>query len=251
MTAKVIEVKGLKNCFGTQWVHKDVTFDVNQGEIVALIGGSGCGKTTVLRSLLLLQQPTGGEISVFNQDLFNISEQSLLEIRKNTGMLFQQSALFSGFSILENVMFPLQNFTDLPKSFIEELALFKLLLVGLSAKDANKMPSELSGGMQKRVAAARALALDPELLFLDEPVAGLDPKSAKGFDELLLFLRAQLKITIVMVSHDLLSLQRVADRVVFLGDGVVLSQGTLQEVRSNQHPLIQDYFAVASYSGNV
>jgi len=246
MTNKLIEVTGLKNQFGQQVVHKDVSFNVRQGEIVAIIGGSGCGKTTVLRSLLLLLRPSGGSIKIFDQELLNASTEQLLEIRKKTGMLFQQSALFSSFSILENVMFPLQNFTDLPNDFIEELALFKLLVVGLKAKDAHKMPSELSGGMQKRVAAARAIALEPELLFLDEPVAGLDPNSAKAFDELLLFLRAQLNITIVMVSHDLASLTRVTDKVIFIGDGIVLSDGPIEQVRACKHPQIQDYFAVSS-----
>ena len=181
----LIEVKGLKNYLGGQWVHSDVNFTVESGQIVGIIGGSGCGKTTVLRSLLLLQKPTAGTVKMFDCDIWHADEVTLQKLRKKTGMLFQQSALFSGLTILENVMFPLKNLTNLEANFIKELSFLKLLQVGLKAQDLNKMPSELSGGMQKRVAAARAIALEPELLFLDEPVAGLDPKSAQSFDELL------------------------------------------------------------------
>jgi phospholipid/cholesterol/gamma-HCH transport system ATP-binding protein len=240
----LIEVNGLKNYLGGQWVHSDVNFTVKTGKIVGIIGGSGSGKTTILRSLLLLQKPTAGIVKMFDCDIWHADEVKLQQIRKKTGMLFQKSALFSGLTILENVMFPLKHLTNLNASFIKELAFLKLLQVGLKAQDVHKMPSELSGGMQKRVAAARAIALEPQLLFLDEPVAGLDPKSAQAFDELLLFLRDQLGLTIVMVSHDIASLERTTDSVIFLGDGKVLSHDSIESVRQNHHPMIKDYFAV-------
>lgn len=244
MTKTLIEVTSLQNKFGEQWVHKNVSFKVNQGEIVAIIGGSGSGKTTLLRSLLLLQKPVAGFISMFGCDVLKATDQKIQELRRKTGMLFQKSALFSGLTILENIMFPLKHLTNLDSLFIKKLAFLKLLQVGLSAEDAHKMPAQLSGGMQKRAAAARAIVLEPALLFLDEPVAGLDPKSAQSFDDLLLFLRDQLGLTIVMVSHDIKSLERTADKVIFLGEGEVLSQGGFNEVREDPHPLIHEYFMV-------
>lgn len=242
MTEPLVEVCALQNFLGGRWVHKEVNFRVDAGEIVAIIGGSGTGKTTILRSLLMLQRPTGGNLKLFGKDIWQLKDHELVSVRQKLGMLFQKSALFSGLNILENVMFPLQQFTTLPLTFIEELARLKLLLVGIEKQDMHKMPSELSGGMQKRVAAARAIALEPPLLLLDEPVAGLDPKGVQSFDELLLFLRKQLNITILMVSHDLASLARVTDRVIFLGEGKVLSEGPLAEVKKVPHPAIQQYF---------
>ena len=244
MTQKMIEVKSLINQFGEQCIHNGVTFSVKKEDIVGIIGGSGTGKTTLLRSLLLLHKPTSGSIFMLGHEIGKASEVALQEIRTKTGMLFQKSALFSGLTILENIMFPLKNLTTLDPEFIKELAFLKLLQVGLNEKDANKMPSELSGGMQKRAAAARAIVLEPELLFLDEPVAGLDPTSAHAFDNLLLFLRDQLGLTIVMVSHDLNSLERTTDQVIFLGEGKVLSEGALEWVRKTPHPLIHDYFTL-------
>lgn len=238
----IIEVKSLTNCLGEQWVHKDVSFKIEPGKIVGLIGGSGAGKTTVLRSLLLLQTPTSGVIRIFDVDVLTATQEHLQNIRMKIGMLFQKSALFSSLTILENIMFPLNQLTSLDPSFIRELAFLKLLQVGLAHEDAYKMPAQLSGGMQKRAAAARAIALEPQLLFLDEPVAGLDPKSAQAFDQLLLFLRDQLGLTIVMVSHDIASLERTTDEVIFLGDGRVLAQGPLNEIREVNHPLIKNYF---------
>ena len=238
----LIEVTSLTNRFGEQWVHTDVNFTVQPGKIVGIIGGSGAGKTTILRSLLLLQAPTSGTLCLFGCDVLQASEAQLQTIRMKTGMLFQKSALFSSLSILENIMFPLIQLTNVDKAFIKDLAFLKLLQVGLNAEDAHKLPSQLSGGMQKRAAAARAIALEPELLFLDEPVAGLDPKSAQSFDELLLFLRDQLGLTIVMVSHDIASLERTTDEVLFLGEGRVISQGNLEHVRAQPHSLIQNYF---------
>lgn len=242
MDEPVIEITGLKNCLGQHWVHKDVTLSLQKGEIGAIIGGSGTGKTTILRSLLMLLKPTGGKVCLFGEDVCEMSDKRMQVMRQRLGMLFQKNALFNGLTMLENVMFPLRKYTQLPYDFIASLALLKILMVGLAADDVHKYPSELSGGMQKRVAAARALALDPELLLLDEPVSGLDPNSAKRFDELLLFLRNQLNLTILMVSHDVSSLQRIVDRVFFLGEGRVIAQGSLKEVMAVEHPLIMDYF---------
>lgn len=243
MTEPIIEVSGLKNYMGGQWVHSDINFKVNQGEILAIIGGSGSGKTTILRALLMLLKPTAGTLKVFGKDILHLRADQLEEIQRRWGMLFQHSALFSSMNVLENIIFPMQEFTHLKKSFMEELAMLKIALVGLPKESAIKFPSELSGGMQRRAAAARALAMDPELLFLDEPTTGLDPYSAKQFDELLLFLRDALNLTIVIVSHDLELLKKTADRIIFIGEGKVLAEGPYKELIKNKHPLIADYFS--------
>lgn len=242
MGEPIIEVVGLKNNLGGQWVHTDVNFTINQGEIFAIIGGSGSGKTTILRSLLMLLQPSAGDIRIFGKNIFNISETEANKIRHRWGILFQQSALFSAMTVLENVMYPIQELSHLTEKMTQELAFLKIALVGLPEDAAGKYPSELSGGMQRRAAAARAIALDPELLFLDEPTSGLDPLSAKQFDNLLLFLRDVLNLTIVIVSHDIDSIRRITDRVAFLGEGKVLDVAPLDELMRNQHPLIVEYF---------
>jgi phospholipid/cholesterol/gamma-HCH transport system ATP-binding protein len=243
MTTPVIEITGLKNYLGGQWVHSDVTLTINKGEIFAIIGGSGSGKTTILRSILMLLKPTAGRIRVFGQDLVNIDEQHANALRRRWGMLFQHSALFSIMTVLENITFPMQELAHLDETLMRELALLKIALVGLPIETANKYPSELSGGMQRRAAAARAIAMDPELLFLDEPTSGLDPLSAKQFDQLILFLRDTLNLTIVIVSHDIESLKRTTDRVAFIGEGKVLSVAPINDLMKNKHPLIADYFS--------
>lgn len=243
MTTPVIEIKGMKNYLGGQWVHSDVNLTVNEGEILAIIGGSGSGKTTILRSILMLMQPTEGEIKVFGEDISELDSHEAFILRRRWGMLFQHSALFSGMTVLDNVMFPMKEFTHLSTEFMRELALLKIALVGLPKEAASKFPAELSGGMQRRAAAARAIAMDPELLFLDEPTTGLDPHSARLFDELILFLRKALNLTIVMVSHDLESLQRTTDRVAFVGDGKVISVEPIKELMHNKNPLIVEYFS--------
>ena len=243
MTAPMIEVTGLKNNLGGQWVHKDINFTVNKGEIFAIIGGSGSGKTTILRSLLMLMQPTAGEIRVFGQDILRINEDQANKIRQRWGMLFQHSALFSALTVLENVMFPMHELSQLDEMIMRELAMLKITLVGLPIEAAGKFPAELSGGMQRRAAAARAISMDPELLFVDEPTSGLDPFSAKQFDHLLVFLRDVLNLTVVIVSHDIESLKRTTDRVAFLGEGVVVAIAPIDELMRNPHPLIKDYFS--------
>lgn len=243
MNTPLIEIRGLKNYLGGQWVHSDVNLTINQGEILAIIGGSGSGKTTLLRSILMLQKPTAGSIRVFGEDLTTLGEQQANAIRRRWGMLFQHSALFSGMTVLENIMFPMQELASLKKSFMKKLAMLKLSLVGLPKEASEKYPSELSGGMQRRAAAARAIAMDPELLFLDEPTSGLDPISAKQFDDLVVFLRDTLHLTIVVVSHDIESLKRITDRVAFVGKGKILSVEPIRNLMQNKHPLIADYFS--------
>lgn len=239
----MIEICELKNYLGTQWVHKDVNLTVNKGEIFAIIGGSGSGKTTILRSVLMLLKPTSGLIKVFGQNIEDLTEQGANALRRRWGMLFQHSALFSAMTVLENVMFPMQELANLDEPFMKELAMLKIALVGLPKETAGKFPSELSGGMQRRAAAARAIAMDPELLFLDEPTSGLDPVSAKLFDHLIVFLRNALNLTVVIVSHDIESLRRTTDRVAFIGEGKVISIEPIEELMKNPHPLIADYFS--------
>ena len=243
MPTPVIEIKGLKNYLGGKWVHSDVNLTVNQGEILAIIGGSGSGKTTILRSILMLLKPTAGSIHVFGQDIADLDEQEANALRRRWGMLFQHSALFSAMSVLENIMFPMQELATLDPTFMKQLALLKIALVGLPVDTASQYPSELSGGMQRRAAAARAIAMDPELLFLDEPTSGLDPLSAKQFDKLIVFLRDTLNLTVVIVSHDIDSLKRTTDRVAFIGDGKVICVQPIDELIKNKHPLIADYFS--------
>lgn len=243
MSTPVIDIKGLKNYLGGQWVHADVNLEVKKGEIIAIIGGSGSGKTTILRSVLMLQKPTAGQISVFGENIANLTEEAANKLRRRWGMLFQHSALFSGMTVLDNIMFPMRELARLEKKFMEKLAMLKLSLVGLPNDAAIKYPSELSGGMQRRAAAARAIAMDPELLFLDEPTTGLDPHGARQFDELILFLRDALDLTIVMVSHDLESIKNCTDRVAFIGEGKILDLAPVDKLMKNSHPLIADYFS--------
>lgn len=243
MSDPVIEIKGMKNFLGGQWVHSDINLTVERGEILAIIGGSGSGKTTILRSLLMLLQPTAGDIKIFGQDISRLDAHQAFMLRRRWGMLFQHSALFSSMTVLENVMFPMREFAPLEPEFMQELALLKIALVGLPKEAAGKLPSELSGGMQRRAAAARAIAMDPELLFLDEPTTGLDPRSARLFDELVVFLRDSLNLTVVIVSHDIESLKRTTDRVAFIGEGRVLCVAPIDELMKNKNQMIVDYFS--------
>lgn len=243
MTEPIIEIKGLKNKLGSQWVHTDVNLTVNKGEILAIIGGSGSGKTTILRCLLMLLEPTEGSITIFGQNIQKLDYSQRNTLRRRWGMMFQHSALFSAMTVLENIQFPMEEFTNLPPEFMRKLALLKINLVGLPQEAAYRYPAELSGGMQRRAAAARSIAMDPELLFLDEPTTGLDPRSARLFDDLLLFLRDTLQLTIVMVSHDMESLKKVTDRVAFVGEGKILSVEPLEALMKNPQPTIAEYFS--------
>ena len=215
---------------------------INREQTVAIIGGSGSGKTTLLRSILMLRKPTSGSIKLFSIDLSTCQEKQKKLVQRRWGVMFQQSALFSSLTVLENVLFPLQEFTQLSPKMQQELALLKISLVGLPIDAANKLPAELSGGMLKRAALARAIALDPELLFLDEPTAGLDPHSAAALDDLLLQLRDSMGLTIMLITHELSTLRHITDKVAFIGDGKIIAMQDMATLENNPHPLVQDFF---------
>lgn len=239
----IINVQNLKTILGGRVIHENVSFNVKSGEIVAIIGGSGCGKTTLLRAILRLFKPESGDISVFGVDILHASEKAFLSVQKRWSMMFQSSALFSSLTVLENVLYLLHEYSGLSHQTQVELAKIKIALSGLELEAAYKYPSELSGGMKKRAAMARAIALDPELIFLDEPTAGLDPKSASGLDTLVLEMRKQLGLTFVMVTHDMDTLSTVPDRIIFLGEGRVLADEPWLSLIQNKHPAIQSYFS--------
>jgi phospholipid/cholesterol/gamma-HCH transport system ATP-binding protein len=243
MPENIIEISKLCNQFGSHYVHRDLDLDVKKGEILAIIGGSGSGKTTLIRSILMLQKPSSGKIKVFGHEIEHLSPEAAQKIRSRWGMLFQHSALFSALTVFENIIFPMQEMTQLSQTQMLELARLKLNLVGLPEHAGLMYPAELSGGMQRRAAAARALAMEPELLFLDEPTTGLDPISARQFDELIVLLRDSLHLSIVIISHDIASLERCTDRVAFIGEGKVLALEPIAQLKQNPNPLIQDYFA--------
>jgi len=239
----VIRVRGLTNRFGTHTVHEDLDLDVMRGEVLGVIGGSGTGKSVLLRSIVGLNKPVKAEIEVFGERITDLSRQERIRIERRWGVMFQDGALFSTLTVRENVMAPMVEHTDLPKPLMKELADLKIRLAGLELEAAAKRPADLSGGMRKRVALARALALDPDLVFLDEPTAGLDPIAAAKFDALVHSLSRSLGLTVFLVTHDLDTLVAVCDRVAVLSDGKVLAIGPLDEVRKNPHPWIQEYFS--------
>lgn len=239
----IIQVEHVRNQLGESWVHDDLSFEVYRGEIIAIIGASGCGKTTLLNTILMLRQQTAGRVRVFDVDTVDSTNRQKMSIRQRWGVMFQGGALFSSLNILENIMFPMMTSGHVSRRMRADLALLKLQLAGLELETAYKFPSELSGGMRKRAALARAIALDPELLFLDEPTAGLDPKSAGELDDLVLQMQAQLGITFIMVTHDLDTLWRVPSRVMFIGEGKVLAFMPMKELVEQTHPLIKSYFS--------
>ncbi len=238
----VIKLDNVKISIGGHWVHKGISLQVERGEIVAIVGSSGSGKSTILREILLLLKPASGRIEIFGKDVSKLVPTEILTLQRRWGVLFQQSALFTSLTVLENIAFPLREHTKLDKKTIKELALLKLLAVGLPIDSAIKYPSELSGGMLKRAALARALVMDPELLLLDEPTAGLDPQGAEGFDKLLLNLRAILGLTILMVTHDLDTLWQITDKVAFLSEGHVLEFAPMKKLTQSTEPAIHTYF---------
>ncbi|HYA29079.1 MAG TPA: ATP-binding cassette domain-containing protein [Acidobacteriota bacterium] len=238
----LIEVNHVNTRFGDAVVHDDVNLTVNRGEVFAIAGGNGCGKTVLMREIILLQQPTSGDIRIFGQNVTTMSAADVTVLRRRCGVLFQHGALFSSLNVVENVAVPLREHTKLSKRLIDELALLKIASTGFPMASVNKFPSELSGGMRRRAALARAMALDPELLFLDEPTSGLDPLSAAAFDELTQQLREWFRLTIVIITHDLDSLWRITDRVAVLGNGKVLGIGSMNELATSTDPLIHEYF---------
>lgn len=238
----IIRVRGLCNRFGEAVVHDNLDLDVNRGEIIGVVGGSGSGKSVLMRSILALQRPSAGRIEVLGHDALSFAATSRRFIERNTGVLFQNAALFSSLTVLENVMVPLKEHSDLPEALIRELALLKIQLAGLAPEAALKLPAELSGGMRKRAGIARALALDPTLLFLDEPTAGLDPIGAAGFDQLILSLQKALGLTVFLITHDLDTLYTICDRVAVLADHKVLVNAPIRDVAAFEHAWIQSYF---------
>jgi phospholipid/cholesterol/gamma-HCH transport system ATP-binding protein len=223
-------------------VHDNLDMTIHRGQIVGLVGGSGAGKTVLLRQILMLDKPAAGSIRVFGQEVVGASASEVAKLNERFGVLFQHGALFTSLTIRDNVAVPLQEHTQLSRRCIKELAELKIALAGLPASAADQYPNELSGGMIKRAAMARALALDPDLLFLDEPSAGLDPVSANALDELILQLKDSLGLTVLMVTHDLDSLWRTTDRVAFLGEKKVLGYATIAALSQAEHPLIQAFF---------
>ena len=238
-----IAVRGLANRFGSQTVHEGLDLDVRRGEILGVVGGSGTGKSVLMRSILGLQRPAEGRIEVLGADALSDDPAARLHIERNTGVLFQDGALFSSLSVGENVQVPLkEHHPELPDSWRYELALLKVKLAGLPADAIDKLPSQLSGGMRKRAGLARALALDPPLLFLDEPTAGLDPIGAAAFDRLLLTLQQALGLTVFLITHDLDTLYAICDRVAVIADRKVVINAPLEQVERFDHPWVQEYF---------
>jgi phospholipid/cholesterol/gamma-HCH transport system ATP-binding protein len=240
----VIEADRIVTRFGRQTVHDGVTFSIRRGTLAALIGGSGSGKSVLLREIIGLQRPTSGTVRVLGCDMWHSPAGEVAAIRRRFGMMFQDGALFSSLSVAQNVAVPLIEHAPPPPELLEALIRLRLAQAGLPADAGAKMPSELSGGMRKRAAIARALALEPEILFLDEPTSGLDPPTARGFDALLRSLVDDLGITVLLATHDLDTLLTVVDRLIVLGEGRVLADGSVAEVTRADHPWIRSYFSV-------
>lgn len=239
----IISVRGLKNSFGEQVVHENLDLDVRRGEIIGVVGGSGTGKSVLMRSIIGLQTPEAGEVHVFGEPTLDRDEDDTVAIRKRWGVLFQGGALFSTLTVAENVQVPLREFYPrMNQQLMDEIASYKVVMTGLPAEAGPKYPAELSGGMKKRAGLARALALDPELLFLDEPTAGLDPIGAAAFDDLTRSLQRTMGLTVFLITHDLDSLYAICDRVAVLADKRVIAVGTIDELLALDHPWIQEYF---------
>lgn len=239
----VIRVENLQNSFGAQHVHTGVNLEVRRGEIIGVVGGSGTGKSVLMRSIIGLQIPDGGTIEVLGHDVATLDGGAAKDLRRRWGVLFQNGALFSSLTVAENIEAPMREFFHLDQTLMDEIASYKIAMVGLPDIAGMKFPSELSGGMRKRAGLARALALDPELLFLDEPTAGLDPIGAAAFDDLIKLMRDTIGLTVFLVTHDLDTLYAICDRVAVLGDGVMLKVGTIPELIAFDHPWIREYFS--------
>jgi phospholipid/cholesterol/gamma-HCH transport system ATP-binding protein len=242
MKMPIVRVRNISTRFGEHLVHDDISFDIHEGEIFGLLGPSGYGKSTMMREMILLQAPSSGSIEVLGKEVWRLGENEAAELRKQWGVVFQESALFSSLNVEENIAVVLREYTTMSPSLIRRIAATKLEMVGLSQSDGRKYPSELSGGMKKKAALARALAMDPKLLFLDEPTSSLDPVSAAEFDNLILSLRELLGLSIVIVTHDLASIRKTLDTMVLFADKKVIARGSLQEVLQTEHPIIERFF---------
>jgi len=239
---RVIEVRGLRNQFGAQVVHDGLDLDIRRGEIVGVVGGSGSGKSVLLRSIIGLNRPAAGSVKVLGTDMMNASDEQRVAVERRCGVLFQNGALFSSLSVADNVMVPMREHHDLPLALMQRFAALKIALAGLPPDAGAKFPSQLSGGMVKRAALARAIALDPDILFLDEPTAGLDPIGAAAFDQLILTLRESLGLTVFLITHDLDTLYTICDRVAVLSQKRVLIADTLDKVERCDDAWVQEYF---------
>jgi phospholipid/cholesterol/gamma-HCH transport system ATP-binding protein len=239
---EIIKVRDVKTLFGDKIVHNGLNLTINEGEIFGLLGPSGCGKTTLLREMVMLQEFHHGSIEILGKSLEGIKQEDAQRLRREWGVLFQAGALFSSLSIRDNIALPLIEYTDLSPYMIDEIVKFKINLVGLKIGDAELFPSQISGGMKKKAGLARALAMDPKLLFLDEPTSGLDPVSAREFDELILNLRSLLGLSIVMVSHDLESIYATLDRAAIIDDKKIAYEGSIADVKESESTFIQTFF---------
>ena len=237
-----IRVRGVDVGFGSRLILRGLDLDVRRGEVLGFVGGSGTGKSVLTRAILGLVQKSAGQIQIFGRDLDALTPRERQAVERRCGVLFQQGALFSGLTVLQNVQVPMREYLNLSQGLMDELARLKIAMVGLRPDAADKFPSELSGGMIKRAALARALALDPDILFLDEPTSGLDPIGAAEFDELIATLQKTLGLTVFMVTHDLGSLYSICDRIAALADGKVIATGTVAQMLASEHPWVRSYF---------
>ncbi|MFC4891453.1 ABC transporter ATP-binding protein [Pseudofrancisella aestuarii] len=241
----IIEVRGLGTKFGRQWIHKDLDLNIPEKRISCIIGASGCGKTTLMREILMLQPIQEGKIYLQGQEISQLADNPIKRraISGSMGMMFQHCALFSSITNLQNVMFPLRQHTKLPTEILEEISRVKLKMVGLHESAFNKYPSEVSGGMLKRVALARTIALDPKIIFLDEPNAGLDPYSAKSMDSLILYLKEELGMSVVMITHDLNTIWNIVDDIIYMDEKKIMIHDTVEYVaKQTQYESIQKFF---------
>lgn len=240
----LIKVKDVVTRFGDNIVHDGVSIDIKEGEVYGILGGSGSGKSTLMREIIMLQDFQGGSIEVMGKHIKNISYADSMELKKNWAMLFQFGALYSSLNVIENVSIPLVEYTKLPTQIIEQIALSKLKMSGLKEEATYLFPSELSGGMKKRVALARALAMEPKIIFLDEPTSGLDPVSAENFDRLIRELASLLKLTVVMVTHDLHTIEHVLDKFCIIHEKKILFEGTREEALASENYVVREFLKV-------